>query len=196
MMVELLNCLYWHNKREYWHSIRVGELAFLTATSLDMSYESKLMLKITGMLHDIGKISIKNEILNKCKKLSEYDYKEIIRHPYLGEKLLQVSREYSNIVEGVLYHHERWNGNGYPYKLKGYQIPPYARIIAIIDSFDAMVSERPYKDATSIDAACSELLYLKGELYDPELTNDFCQVVIEHKDYIDEILLIGKQQLV
>jgi len=135
-------------------------------------------LKTVGLLHDIGKVAIDENILNKPGKLTNEEWEELKRHPEIGYRILSSANDMAEIAEYVLAHHERWDGTGYPKGLRGKQIPLKSRIIAIADAFDAMISERPYKNALSKDAAVKELINNAGIQFDPELVKIFIEEVV------------------
>ena len=138
-------------------------------------------LKVTGLLHDIGKIAIEEGILNKPGKLTLGEWNEIKRHPAIGYRILSTSREMLELAEFVLAHHEKWDGTGYPRGLKGEAIPQIARIIAIGDSYDAMISERSYRSALSEDVVLEEVRKNAGIQFDPEIARIFVEKVLEKK---------------
>jgi HD-GYP domain-containing protein (c-di-GMP phosphodiesterase class II) len=135
-------------------------------------------IRIAGLVHDIGKIGIKEEILNKAGGLDNDEWAEIKRHPEAGFRILSTTIEFSEISEFVLQHHERWNGSGYPNGLKGEEIPIEARIIAVADAYDAMTTERTYKNAFSKYEAINELKRCSGTQFDPEIVEAFVNKVI------------------
>ncbi len=179
----IIKTLHEKNKREEQHSHRVSELCRKTATELDCSNDEIEELKTVGLLHDIGKIVISEAILNKPGKLQDDEWKEIERHPEIGYRLLCTIKEMSEMAEYVLAHHERWDGTGYPKALKGKEIPLQARIIAIADSYDAMISERSYRQALPEEVAVAELIKNAGTQFDPELVKVFVEKVLGKKIY-------------
>jgi len=123
-----------------------------------------------GLLHDIGKIIVPGEILDKPGKLTKAEYDEIKKHPAIAYRMLSSINEFSSIADGVLSHHERWDGKGYPNGIKGDEIPIESRIIAIAEGYDAMTSSRPYrKKGLSLEKARQELIDGAGTKYDPEI---------------------------
>ncbi|BEP28005.1 hypothetical protein HLPR_03360 [Helicovermis profundi] len=119
------------------------------------------------MLHDIGKTFISNEILNKKGPLTEKEYEKIKKHPYTGYKLLKRTSELQEIVDYILYHHERFDGLGYLNKLKGYEIPLISRIISVADAYEAMTSGRAYRSKYSKEYAMNEIIKCSGTQFDP-----------------------------
>lgn len=158
----LVNCLVrilGKDRETYEHSLRVGKIAKFMASNLKGLDESDKQRFIVGCyLHDIGKVMVPNEILNKPLSLSAEEWRIIKRHPEIGARLLLIE-EYvdEQILDIVKYHHERWDGLGYPYGLKGNEIPVFSRICSIIDAFDTMVSNRPYRKGLPIETAKEEL---------------------------------------
>jgi len=173
----IMNALFEKSHRESQHSIRVSKLC--EAISIEMKLEKQELnkIRIAGLVHDIGKIGIDEKILNKNERLDEDERKEIEKHSEAGWRILSSSTEFSELAQCVLYHHERWDGNGYPHKLKGDNIPIEARIIAVADSYDAMTSERRYKKAMSHEDAINELLRCSGTQFDPDIVDVFINMV-------------------
>lgn len=174
----IIKTLHEKNKREEQHSIRVSELCKKTAIELDCSNDEVEELKTVGLLHDIGKIVISENILNKPDRLLDNEWEEIRRHPEIGYRLLSTIKEMSEMAEYVLAHHERWDGKGYPKSLKGNEIPLQARIISIADSYDAMISERSYRKALPEEVAVAELIKNAGSQFDPEIVRVFVEKVL------------------
>lgn len=175
----ILKTLHEKNKREEEHSKRVSELCGAIGRALGMSDHKVNELKTVGLLHDIGKIAIDEKILNKPGLLSSCEMNEVKRHPEIGYRILNTVSEMSGIADYVLSHHERWDGNGYPRQLKGESIPLEARIIAVADAYDAMVSYRTYKASLSHEAALAELEKSKGIQLDPHLVDVFINEVVK-----------------
>lgn len=169
------------NIREEEHSLRVSKLCEDMGYALNLSKDDINELKTVGLLHDIGKIAIEDNILNKTGKLTTEEYEEIKRHPEIGYRILSTVNEMSEMAEYVLAHHERFDGMGYPKKLKGEQIPLQSRIITIADSYDAMVSERSYRGALSEETAIHELEVNAGTQFDAKLVKVFIEKVLNRK---------------
>jgi HD-GYP domain-containing protein (c-di-GMP phosphodiesterase class II) len=138
-------------------------------------------LYIAGLLHDIGKIGIPESILNKEGKLSEQEMKLIKEHSLIGVKILEPIQELGDAVLGVKYHHERYDGAGYPEGLKGNQIPLIASIISVADAFDAMTIDRPYRRALSREKAIEEIASLSGKQFDPQIASVLLELCQEGK---------------
>jgi len=177
----IINTLNEKNKSEEQHSFRVSELCKSMGESLGLTERKIHELKTAGLLHDIGKIAIKDHILNKSGKLTGDEFKEIKRHSEIGYRILSTVNEMSEIAEYVLVHHEMWNGNGYPKGLKGEDIPLESRIIAIVDAYDAMTSERSYRNALSKEVAIDELRKNSGRQFDSQLVEVFIEKVLNKK---------------
>jgi HD-GYP domain-containing protein (c-di-GMP phosphodiesterase class II) len=125
------------------------------------------------MLHDIGKIGIDNSILNKPGKLSKNEWEIMKKHSEIGYRIAMSSPELEPIAEYILAHHERWDGNGYPQGLKGEEIPLLSRILAVVDSYDAMTEDRVYRKAMTHQAAIEEIKKNAGTQFDPNIAQIF-----------------------
>jgi HD-GYP domain-containing protein (c-di-GMP phosphodiesterase class II) len=134
-------------------------------------------LRGSGEFHDIGKLKIPSDIVNKTSALTGEEYEIMKQHPVIGEALLRPIKCLRPILPAVRHHHERWDGRGYPDGIAGIEIPIEARIVGLVDSFDAMISNRPYRKALSIPEAVSELIKNSGTQFDPELVKVFLKIV-------------------
>jgi len=170
------------NQWEKEHSIKVGEMSKLFALAMDFSKEEVWQVERGASLHDLGKIAIDETILSQKENLTQGQWLELKRHPEIGYTILRSVGEYAPFAEYVLYHHERWDGTGYPQKLKGADIPKPARMIAIADSYVAMTSDRAYKRALSPDEAIEELYACSGTQFDPDLVPIFVEKVLGGTD--------------
>lgn len=175
----IINALHEKNKREEQHSHRVSVLCVNVGKALNLPEGGIEELKTVGLLHDIGKIAIEESILNKPGKLTENEWEEIKRHPEIGYRILSTVNDMSEMAEYVLTHHERWDGKGYPKCLKGEEIPLQSRIIAIVDTYDAMTSERSYRKALPEAVAIEELQKNAGRQFDPDLVRVFIEKVLD-----------------
>ena len=169
------------------HSDRVSEYSVLIGEKLGMSKEDIRRLQIGGLFHDVGKIGVPDNILQKNDKLTDDEYSEIKNHPTIGAQILSTASIFQDIIPIVKYHHERYDGKGYPCRLKGKDIPYLARITAVADAFDAMTSKRVYRDSLSIDVVISEIEKNKGTQFDPEIADVFLDILKNDYDKIEEI---------
>lgn len=167
------------NKREEQHSQRVSELSRRLAIKLGFTDRMVEEIKTTGLLHDIGKIAINEEILNKEGRLSSEEFNEIKRHPEIGYRILHSANDMIEISEYVLSHHERWDGAGYPKGISGKNIPIQSRIISIADAYDAISSDRSYRKKNTKEEALRELERCKGTQFDPTLVSAFVEMILE-----------------
>ncbi len=159
------------------HSLRVMDYAVKIAQALNLPEKEIELLKHACLLHDIGKIGIPDGILNKKSPLTEKDRKHIINHPILGRQILSTATEFQEILDIIYSHHERIDGKGYPAGLSSDEIPLLARIIAVADAYDAMLSERPYRKAKTQEEAVIELNNVKGSQLDELLVEKFVQLI-------------------
>jgi len=173
----IMKALFEKNQRELFHSNRVSEYCGLLAKALSMNNEDIQRLKLTGLMHDIGKIGIDEEILNSNQKLTAAEWQEIFKHPDIGHRILSSSNDFVGIAQDVLQHHERWDGQGYPKGLIGEEISLNARIIAIADTFDALTSDRAYRKAFNVEDAIKEMKQCSGTQFDPDLLDVFIKLI-------------------
>ncbi len=169
------------------HSDRVSAYAVLIGEKLGLSETELKTLKVGGLFHDIGKIGIPDNILLKNGKLTDEEYEQIKNHPSIGAHILSRSKIFEEIIPIVLYHHERYDGGGYPEGLKGEEIPYLARIITVADSFDAMTTKRPYRNSLSIEKVKKELKNNAGTQFDPELIKTFIEIIENNYNEIENI---------
>ncbi|MBR0518759.1 HD-GYP domain-containing protein, partial [bacterium] len=134
-------------------------------------------VKDAGFLHDVGKVYIPKEILNKPTKLTDEEFEIVKQHPIVGEKMLSGIQGLAHVLPVVRHHHERWDGQGYPDKIGGEEIPYKARIISVCDAFDALVSDRPYRQGMSLKEAMAEIKAGSGSQFDPVITEVFLKMV-------------------
>lgn len=179
MIDSIINTLHQKNPRAESHSHRVSEICKKIAIKLGLTELEINKVKYAGLLHDIGKIAISESILNKEGNLSDEEWKQMVRHPELGYKILSTSFDTIELANAILAHHERWDGKGYPKGLSENQIPPIARIITVADSFDAMTRERTYKKTMSIKEAALELKRCKGTQFAPDIVDAFLELITE-----------------
>jgi putative nucleotidyltransferase with HDIG domain len=169
------------------HSDRVSAYSVLIGEALGLSEDDLKTLKIGGLFHDIGKIGIPDSILLKTDKLDDEEYSEIKNHPAIGAHILSNATIFKDIIPIVKHHHERFDGHGYPGKLKGEEIPYLARIATVADSFDAMTSKRSYRDSLPIDVVKEEIKKNSGTQFDPEIAEVFLKILDEQPEEIRRI---------
>lgn len=169
------------------HSDRVSEYSVLIGEKLGLSEEQLRFLRLGGLFHDIGKIGVPDSILQKTDRLTDDEYSQIKQHPNIGVHILSNADIFKDILPIVEHHHEKYDGTGYPSKLKGTDIPYLARITAIADSFDAMSSRRAYRDSLDVDKIISEFMRCRGSQFDPELDDLFIDILENHFDEIKAI---------
>jgi putative two-component system response regulator len=161
------------------HSQRVREYTLTLAKDLGLKYDDLLQTGRGALLHDVGKIGVRDSILLKPGKLSEEEWVEMRMHPQIGYNILQNIEFLSPAAEIVLCHQERWDGKGYPNGLAGTDIPLGARIFAVVDTLDAMTSDRPYRKALSFDEALDEIRRCSGTQFDPRIASAFLRIPAE-----------------
>ena len=165
------------------HSQRVAMYSREIAGRYGYDEEKQEDIYFAGMLHDIGKIGIPNEIINKTGKLTDEEYEIIKTHPSIGGDILSNISEIPNIAIGARWHHERYDGKGYPDGLKGKDIPELARIIGVADAYDAMTSKRSYRDVLSQEIVRLEIEKGKGTQFDPVFAEIMLEMIDEDKNY-------------
>jgi len=153
------------------HSRRMVEDSIYLGQQLNIHEEEIKDIEIAALLHDLGKIKIPGKILNKPGKFSKQEMLIMKKHCQLGEEAIKNMPEFSSASKIIRYHHERYDGKGYPDGLKGEEIPLGARIVAIVDAFDAMLSDRPYRKALSYKEATAEIIREQGKQFDPQITD-------------------------
>jgi len=176
VLVELTEAV---EERHPWtrgHARRVADLALSVAEALDWDDAKLAAVRAGSLLHDVGKLLLPTELLGKPGPLTERELEDVRTHPASGARLIAGSPKARDAVSCVLYHHERWDGLGYPAMLDGPLIPIEARLIGLADAFDAMTSTRPYRAAMTTDAALEELVRCSGTQFDPVLTDECVEV--------------------
>lgn len=161
------------------HSLRVAKYTKLLALKLGESEETAQKFYNIALLHDIGKIGISDDILNKPGKLTPEEYDTMKTHAYRGFEILKRVKTQKDIADGAQYHHERFDGRGYPANLSGEKIPWVARIISVADAFDAMSSTRPYRKRLTGDAILKEIKDCSGTQFDPVVAKAFLELYEE-----------------
>ncbi len=167
----------------------IASLATGIALELGLPHEEIERIRIASLLHDLGKLAVPAEILDKPTSLSDSEWQAIGEHPRIGQVILEQASSLREAIPVVLHHHERFNGGGYPHGLKGNEIPLGARIVAVADAYHAMVHERPYSEAKSHEQALDELQAHAGTQFDPEVVRVFCSVYADEvpPDGLDEV---------
>lgn len=173
----ILNTLNNKSAREKQHSDRVSKICLQIGKAMDLPHQTQNTLVAAGLMHDIGKIAISDNILDKESRLSDEEYKMIQKHPEIGYQILKTSSAYSSLAEYILCHHEHWDGTGYPRGIAGEEIPLISRILCVADAFDAMTSDRPYRMAMSVMSALDELKRHSGSQFDPAIVRIIRQLV-------------------
>lgn len=156
----------------------IEDLARRVGLALMLPAEKQELLEMASALHDIGKLGIPEEVLQKPGPLSEQEWEHIRNHPQVGHKLLKAGN-LGALCEAILRHHERWDGKGYPGRLSGTQIPLLARVVSLLDAFEAMITDRPYRPSLSLDQAVSELEKGAGRQFDPDLVAILTRLIRE-----------------
>lgn len=146
-------------------------------------------LRIAALLHDVGKVAVPEEILEKPSALTSAEWRSVVQHPRIGQVILEQAAALKDAVPIILHHHERYAGHGYPYGLRGNEIPLGARIVAIADAYDAMVNDRPYKQSVTHEGAIAELRRHAGTQFDPELVELFCDLYGSQAPEPDQTIL-------
>lgn len=163
------------------HSLEVSAYAMVIAKTLGLNDSEIEGIRIAGILHDVGNVTIPPGILNKPGPLTEEEKMIIKGHPQLAEMLLRKHPYTEKILPTILYHHERYDGKGYPIGLKGKEIPIYARILSVAEAFQAMTSSRPYRERLTLDQAIKELRDNAGTQFDPDVVEAFIKTVISNE---------------
>ena len=171
------NALELIDKETEGHSRRVTDLTIKLARAVGIEEEEIVHIRRGALIHDIGKMGITRSILNKPGRLTKEERKEIEQHPTIAYNLLKRIPFLQKALEIPYYHHERWDGGGYPRKLKGEEIPLSARIFTIIDNWDALLSDRPYRDAWPREKVIRYLGEESGRIFDPKIVPVFLQIV-------------------
>jgi HD-GYP domain-containing protein (c-di-GMP phosphodiesterase class II) len=157
------------------HSTRLAEWGLLVARNLGVSERDMYGLEMGALLHDIGKIGVPDSILNKPGRLTDEEYEVVKRHPEFGWTAIRKLKGLEQSGLYILHHHENFDGTGYPAKLKGHETPIGARIVSVIDAFDAMVSDRAYRKGMPIPEALKRLHDASSKQFDPAVVNSFTE---------------------
>src|SRR3954470_10238084 len=161
------------------HGSRVSRLAEAIALRLGWSAGRIRRLRIGALLHDVGKLAIADTIWAKAERVSEGEFAAIRRHPAAGMRILARQPDFRFVIPYVLFHHEHWDGGGYPSRRRGEEIPIEARVLAVADAYDAMTSPRPYRPALSGERALEEIQRCSGTQFDPVVAETFVSLCRE-----------------
>lgn len=180
VMFKPLQDLWEHDIYTFQHSLRVADLLrrFGKFMNLPTSYQEDLYT--LGALHDIGKINIPRKTLSTTSPLTNDEWESLKEHPLVGYNMLLGEGYSSKILSGLLYHHENMDGSGYPFRCAGAKIPLFAKMLRIVDTYDAMTNERSYQKACTVTEALDELWRFKGQYYDEYLVKEFKRM-LSHK---------------
>ncbi|MCX5708029.1 MAG: CHASE2 domain-containing protein [Candidatus Omnitrophica bacterium] len=181
VILSLVNALEARDPYSEGHSQRVTGYALKLADKLGWNKEEKEKLRKAGLLHDLGKIGIPDSILHKQDKLNDEEFDFIKKHEIIGVKILEPIKEMAEILPWILYHHERWDGKGYPHGLGGNAIPLGSQIISLADVYDALTTGRDYKKALSREDSLAEIERNKGSQFNAGLTETFIQLIREEQ---------------
>jgi putative nucleotidyltransferase with HDIG domain len=171
------------------HSERVAEMASALAMDMGLPEDEVDTIRMAGLLHDIGKIGVADEVLRKPDRLAPHEFEEIKKHPELGYQILKGIRQFEPMLPGVRYHHESWNGKGYPAGLKGEEIPLIARILAVADAFDAMSSNRPYREGLPQEEVENILLHGRGTQWEAGIVD----IMLSDRERLSKWIESGRQ---
>lgn len=180
MIEAVMKTLFEKSPREQAHSERVRDFAIQTAKAAGLAQHLIDDINVMALLHDIGKIIIPSEILDKPGPLNDHEWVEMKKHPEIGARILQSAEPYAGLSEGVRHHHERWDGMGYPDGLQGTDIPLSSRIVGVCDAYDAMTAARPYRKPLGRDLALAEIAKMAGSQFDKKIAELFTEVVMHH----------------
>jgi putative nucleotidyltransferase with HDIG domain len=170
-------------------SAMIASIVVAMAKNLALPPTEVDRIRVAALLHDVGKVAVPQEILDKPAALTSAEWRTVVQHPRIGQVILEQAAALKEAVPIILHHHERYSGHGYPFGLRGSDIPLGARIVAIADAYDAMTNDRPYKRAMSHDAAIKELRRHAGTQFDPDLVQLFCDLFAAHAPLPDPTVL-------
>jgi putative nucleotidyltransferase with HDIG domain len=177
MVKALATALYSKSDYNKVHHLETARLSELLGKVMGLNQQQIEQIRVAGLLHDVGTLSIPSDLINKPGSLTDDERRVVNQHPVLGAQLLRPIRALRDICEILENHHERWDGTGFPHGLKGEEIPLPARIVAIVDSYHAMISDRPYRTALSQEEAIKALRDGAGKQWDPFLVDIFIAVL-------------------
>ena len=182
-MLTLANTIDAKDKYTNGHSLRVAEYAREIAKRAGKTEQEQEDIYFVGLLHDIGKIGISNSIINKTSGLTDEEYEIIKGHTVIGAEILDNMTEIPGLAVGAHWHHEQFDGGGYPEGLKGDAIPETARIIGVADAYDAMASKRSYRDVLPQDVVRKEIEKGSGTQFDPQFVQIMLRMIDEDTEY-------------
>jgi diguanylate cyclase (GGDEF)-like protein len=174
-------------------SALIATIVVAMASTLDLPENEVERLRTAALLHDVGKVAVPSDILDKPAALTSAEWRTVVQHPRIGQVILEQAAALKDAVPIILHHHERYSGHGYPFGLRGNDIPLGARIVAIADAYDAMTHDRPYKRAMSHPEAINELRRHAGTQFDPDLVALFCDLFANHAPAPDPVVLAMTQ---
>lgn len=193
----IMNTLNEKNKRERIHSQNVSKISRKIAETMKFQPEVVKEIELVGLLHDIGKIAIEENILNKDGVLTDLEYNQIKKHPECGYQIMKSVDAYSKLADYILSHHERWDGKGYPRGLVGDNIPLIARIINVADAYEAMTANRPYRKGMSHEEALVEMKRCAGTQFDPLIVTAFIDYCLKNEwQLMNQNMVLSKKDLV
>ena len=175
MLADLTQALEERDAYSGGHTLRVTELATVLARRLGWDDRRLAALRLGGLLHDVGKLTLPRSLLRKPGPLDARELALVRLHPVVGARIVSPVLRGRGAFDCVLYHHERWDGRGYPLGCRGLGIPEPARVLSVADAFDAMTSSRPYRAALTVDAALAELERCTGSQFDPAVARAFAE---------------------
>jgi putative nucleotidyltransferase with HDIG domain len=194
MLAVLANAIEARDHYTIGHTWRVARFSQAIARELGWPEERLSEVEVGGLLHDIGKIGVPDSILTKTGPLTDDEQEQMELHPHIGARMLQDVPSLTNVLPYVLYHHEQYDGSGYPYQLEGEAIPIEARLLAVADALDAMTSDRPYRRGLDRDLAITEIRRRAGSQFDPEVVDALIKAYREGK--LDPFLQAGMHDTV
>lgn len=183
----LVNIVEVKDEYTYGHSERVTSVAVRLGERMELDLQALRDLRLVGLLHDVGKIGIPQDILTKPGKLTNEEFERIKSHPEMGARIIGTIANADTIARAILYHHERWDGTGYPAGLSGEEIPLLSRVIAIADAFDSMAAGRPYRSVEDKDFIEKEYTNGAGTQFDPSLAEHFVRAMSTDEAFLKRI---------
>lgn len=159
------------------HSAAVAQYSYDIAVSMGLGKREQNLAHLAGLLHDLGKISVPDEILSKRQALADDEWSVVMGHSAAGQKILSNMNEFEELSQVVLYHHEHFDGTGYPNGIQGERIPTLSRIVSVADCYSAMISDRPYRARLSPAVAIAELVSQSGSQFDSEVVLHFLSLL-------------------